>query len=75
MKKIILLVACSISLVIANAQDKMYKKLQTLYIAAQYEEAKAEIEKVMANPKAIDKAETWLWRTRIYAEIYFSEPL
>jgi hypothetical protein len=75
MKKISLLFALSLSLIIANAQDKMYKNVQSLYIAAKYEDAKNEIDKIITNPKAIDKAETWLWRTRIYSEIYFSETL
>lgn len=73
MKKASLLFIFVFALLTTNAQDKMYKNVQKFFITASYEEARIEIDKLIKDPKAIDKAETWLWRTRVYSELYFSD--
>ncbi|MBX2930392.1 MAG: hypothetical protein KF781_00435 [Chitinophagaceae bacterium] len=74
MKKTSLLFIFVFALLASKAQDKMYKNVQKYFITASYEEARQEIDKLIANnPKALDKAETWLWCTRVYSELYFSE--
>lgn len=75
MNKLTLLVVFACTFFSLKAQDKMYKSINNLYIATKFEDAKTEIDKLMSDPKALDKAETWLWRTRIYSELYYSEEL
>jgi predicted aspartyl protease len=73
MKKFLMLALFAISLNLANAQDKLFKKANTAFILNKVEEAKAEIDKAMTDPAAQSKAEGWLLQTRVYAELYFKE--
>lgn len=50
---------------ITKAQD--YKKLQTLTVLNKYEDAKTEIDKIAADPKSATKAETFMWKAKIYS--------
>lgn len=65
-----------ISIVLLNvaiAQD--YKKITTLQVLGKIEESKVEIDKMAADPKAQGKAETWYWKSKIYAAINKNEAL
>ncbi len=50
-----------------GAQD--IKKVQTAYVINRFDEAKVEIDKVMADPKSLDKAESWYWKATVYAAL------
>ena len=52
---------------ITKAQD--YKKVQTSVLLNKYEDAKTEIDKLMADPKAQAKAETYLWKAKVYGTL------
>ncbi|KAF0236565.1 MAG: hypothetical protein FD183_1651 [Chitinophagaceae bacterium] len=58
---------------VAIAQD--YKKITTLQVLGKTEESKVEIDKMAADPKAQGKAETWYWKSKIYAAINKNEAL
>ncbi len=58
---------------VAIAQD--YKKVQTLVLLGKAEEAKTEIDKLSVDPKSQGKAETWYWKSKIYASINKNEAL
>jgi hypothetical protein len=51
-----------------TAQD--YKKVNNNFLLNRIEDAKTEIDKLMADPKAQGKAETFLWKGKIYAALY-----
>lgn len=59
--------------IVANAQD--YKTVTKYAILSQFENAKKELDKVMADPKAANKAESWFWKAKIYAGFYKEETL
>ena len=44
--------------------------MQLFYAQGKFEEAKKEVDKLMANPKAMDKPETYLWKLEVFSEIY-----
>lgn len=73
MKKFLTLAILAISAMATQAQDKQFSKVSTVFILNQIESAKTEVDKVMTDPKAQGKAEGWLWKTRVYSELYFSE--
>jgi hypothetical protein len=73
MKKFLMLAVMAISVHVLQAQDKQFSKVSTVFILNQIENAKVEIDKAMTDPKAQAKAEGWLWKARVYAELYFSE--
>ena len=58
----------------SKAQDKLFVNMLLNY-PANLPKAKAEIDKIMADPKNQGKVEGWLWKSRVYAEIYFTESL
>ncbi len=58
----------------SKAQDKLFMSMILNY-PGNLPKAKAEIDKIMADPKNQSKAEGWLWKSRVYAEIYFTESL
>ncbi|MBL7759087.1 MAG: hypothetical protein JNK08_00155 [Sediminibacterium sp.] len=58
---------------VAIAQD--YKKVQTMVLLGKAEEAKTEVDKLVADPKAQNKPETWYWKSKVYASIYKNEAL
>jgi tetratricopeptide (TPR) repeat protein len=56
---------------VAIAQD--FKKVQTNFLLKKVEDAKTELEKAMADPKATNSAEANLWKARINAAL-FADP-
>lgn len=67
MKKFLLLALMAVTVQMAVAQD--YKKVQTNVLLNKYEDAKTEIDKVAADSKAQGKAETWYWKSKVYAAL------
>lgn len=67
MKKLQLLSMIILIALGSNAQD--FKKVQTSVLINKWEDAKTEIDKVSADPKAQGKAETWYYKSRIYAAL------
>lgn len=55
------------------AQDKTFSNVLKFFTLRQVDKAQAEIDKLMADPKNQSNAEGWLWKARIYAELYFEE--
>jgi len=70
MKKVLLMSLISITMV---ASGQKFDKVSTPAIMKQYEVAKVELDKLMADPKAQAKADGWFWKTKIYAGFY-SDP-
>lgn len=68
MKKFLLLAILAVTAQLVNAQD--LKKVQTAYLIKRFEDAKTEIDKVMADPKQQGKPETYYWKASVYAELY-----
>lgn len=64
MKRLLMLALLVSAFNVSNAQDKQFVNL-LLFFPKQLEKSKAEIDKVMADPKAQTKAEGWLWKARI----------
>ena len=67
MKKCILTVSLAMLGWLTYGQD--YNKLLLMNTQKKYDDAKKEIDKLTADPKASQKAETWMWRATIYSEI------
>lgn len=67
MKKLLLLSMIALIALGTKAQD--YKKVQTAVLLNKFEDAKTEIDKVAADPKAQGKAETWYYKSRVYAAL------
>ena len=68
MKKFLLLAIFAVTVQMAQSQD--LKKVQTSYIINRMEDAKSEIDKVMADPKQQGKVEANYWKAKVYAAIY-----
>ena len=68
MKKFLLLALMAATIQFLQAQD--FKKVETNYVIKRYNDAKTEIDKVMADPKAAGKADTWYWKSKVYAALY-----
>jgi len=73
MKKLLLLSIFAFTLQLATAQD--YKKVTNALILGRVEDAKTEIDKMMADPKAQAKAETYMLKAKIYAAIFKNQQL
>lgn len=73
MKKLLLLASLSCIVLAVKAQD--FKKIQASVLLKQYEAAKVSIDQIAADPKAQDKAETYLWKAKIYAALYKDDAL
>lgn len=71
MKYFFSLLLVAVSFAQATAQD--VKKVQTMFLLGKIEDAKTEIDKVVADPKSVGKPETWYWKSRIYANLYATE--
>lgn len=67
MKKTLFLILMVTAGTMAVAQD--IKKVQTAYVINRFDDAKTEIDKVLADPKSLDKAETWFWKATVYASL------
>ncbi len=68
MKKLFMLSMFAATLQFVTAQD--YKKVQNALILGRVEDAKTEIDKLAADPKAQAKAETYMFKGKIYAAIF-----
>ncbi len=68
MKKLLLLAVFAGSFQVLLAQD--LKKVQTSYLLGRFEDAKAEVDKVAADPKQNTKPETFYWKAKVYAAIF-----
>lgn len=64
MKKIVVLSLLALSFQITRAQD--YKKVENTTLLGRFEDAKTELDKVMADPKAQEKPDGYLWKAKIY---------
>src|SRR5215510_7786964 len=68
---------CTLSLAIAaffvNAQN--YNNVMLFYTTQKFEDAKKEVDKLMADPKAADKDETFLWKFKVYSELFADSTL
>lgn len=73
MKKLLLLSMFAASLQFATAQD--YKKVNNALLLGRVEDAKTEIDKMVTDPKAQAKAETYMWKGKIYAAIFKNQEL
>lgn len=73
MKKLLLVSLLAVSAQLATAQD--FKKVQSTVLLGRFEDAKTEIDKMMADPKAAVKPEALYWKAKIYAVIYKDEKL
>jgi hypothetical protein len=71
MKRFLLLMVLAVSVQIATAQD--YKKVQIAFTLNKFEDAKTEVDKLVADPKAQPKAETWYWKAAVYSELAASK--
>lgn len=71
MKYFFSLLLAAVSLAQATAQD--VKKVQTMFLLGKIEDAKTELDKVVADPKSVGKPDTWYWKSRIYANLYATE--
>ncbi len=68
MKRIMLSFLFAGSGFLAMAQD--YSKLTTMYTIKKYEDAKKEVDKLVTDAKAKDKAETYMWQSMIDSELF-----
>lgn len=68
MKKLLLLALVAGSLQMVQAQD--VKKVQTAYLINKMEDAKTEVDKVMADAKQNTKPEALYWKAKVYAALY-----
>lgn len=59
----------------AMAQDKDFVKLDLAYQAKKYEDAKKELDKVSADPKAKDKPQISLYEAAIYSQFFADSTL
>lgn len=73
MKKLSLLFFMMVAASIGWSQN--YNVLTLYYTQGKFEEAKKEIDKLAEDPKAKDKAETYLWQFIIDAELYADSAL
>jgi hypothetical protein len=70
MKKISFYCIVSFLTIALQAQDKkLFDEIQKAFLLGKIANAKVEIDKIMATPANNEFAETWLWKTRIYAEM------
>lgn len=50
--------------------QREYNSLLLFYQTRKLEEAKKEVDKLLADPKTKDKAETMMWKAYVYSELY-----
>src|SRR5689334_22870970 len=72
MKKVFLsLMLASCSLWVAA----QYNAVTLYYSTGKIEDAKKEVDKLMADPKTKDKPETYIWKMNVYSELYADSSL
>ncbi|MDI9364989.1 MAG: tetratricopeptide repeat protein [Flavobacterium sp.] len=64
MKKIVVLSLLALTFQITKAQD--FKKVETSILLTRFEDAKTDLDKILADPKAQAKADGYLWKAKIY---------
>ncbi len=67
MKKIVFSVLGVFLVVLASAQK--FSKVETPYVLGKFEDARTEVEKIVADAKNQSVADAWLWHGSIYAVI------
>ncbi len=73
MKKLLLLAMFTVTAHMVFAQD--LKKVQTSYLINRFEDAKTEVDKVMADSKQSGKPEAMYWKSKVYAAIFKDDKL
>lgn len=73
MKKLLFSVSLSVAALFASAQK--LGKVETPYLLNKFEEAKAEIDKIAADPKYQSNPEVWFWHASVYGNLYDNEQL
>ncbi len=73
MKKLLLLAMFTVTAQMIFAQD--LKKVQTNYLINKIEDAKTEVDKVMADPKQSTKPDALFWKAKVYAAVYKDDKL
>ncbi len=73
MKKLFL--SCLFIIAIAIVKGQNYDAVTLYYATEKFEAAKKEIDKLLADPKAIGKAETYLWQLKVYSELFADKNL
>lgn len=73
MKKVFFSLLLAGVVLIGNAQN--YNAITLYYSTGKFEDAKKEIDKLTTDPKASDKAETFLWKFNVYSELYADSTL
>jgi hypothetical protein len=73
MKRIVLALLLAFTGYLSFAQD--YSKFKLNVFAKKVEDNKKELDKLSADPKAKDKAETYFWQFATYANIYYDSTL
>jgi hypothetical protein len=67
MKKAFLLLTTSLSLFFANAQK--LQDIKNLVLFSKFQQARTDLDKMMANPKFAPNAETYMMKTTVYAAL------
>ncbi len=73
MKKVLISVLLGFIAFFAGAQK--IKDVEKAFILQKYEDAKAEIDKVIADPKMQSNPAAWFWHASVYGTIYDDAPL
>ena len=73
MKKLLLLAMFTVTAHMVFAQD--LKKVQTSYLINRFEDAKTEVDKVMADAKQSGKPEAMYWKAKVYAALFKDDKL
>lgn len=73
MKKVCLAILLSAVCLFSKAQN--YNALVIDYSTGKFDDAKKEVDKLLTEGKLKDKAETYLWKVKVYAEIYADSAL
>jgi len=73
MKRILLGASLLVSAIALHAQDT--KKVSTAYLLKKYTDAKAEVDKLVNDPKAQAKADVWYWAASVYGTLSDDETL
>jgi hypothetical protein len=71
MKKVTLAFLMFLIVGVINAQD--FKKVNTAFLLNRVEDARTELEKLLADPKTQSNADAQLWKARIYGTL-FADP-
>lgn len=71
MKKVLFLLTALLMVLLVQAQS--YDGIKTMLTLGQYQKAKDELDKNMANAKFTGKAEAWMLKTGVYAALAMSD--